>query len=337
MSNPRSFNPQTIAVRLVVALVLGIGATAVAITTGAASAPSRPPAAGPITPVTPCSALVGMDFGGGRDVRGQVTSAAVMNVPGGADNSTPFCDVKGLFAPHTNFEIQLPTATWHGQYVQEGCAIWCGSVQLSAYPDAGITCTAVDNGELVLASDDEGHTGSNVDASWAKDSPSQRVVFGLTSEHDLARTSETIITRYYGRPASYTYYDGCSTGGREALILAQRYPNDFDGIIAGAPAANLAPLALFNAWIVRSNTDPNGHQILSRREDPGAARRRCALLREQRRDHIGPTAMRLRPRLHPMRTRHGHHIVPDTIPNRNRPQSVPRPDRPERTQSLQRR
>jgi feruloyl esterase len=179
-----------------------------------------------------------------------------------------FCDVKGLLAPKTRFEIELPTATWHGQYVQEGCSALCGSVQLSSYPDAGITCPAVDNGELALATDDEGHAGSPTDGSWARDSLLLRVVFGLTSEHSLARMSKAIITAYYGRPASFTYYDGCSTGGREALILAQRYPGDFNGIIAGAPTGNLAPLALFNAWMVRSNTAPNGHQILTAEKIP---------------------------------------------------------------------
>ena len=93
-------------------------------------------------------------------------------------------------------------------------------------------------------------------------------MFGLTSEHSLAQMSRAVITAYYGQPASYTYYDGCSTGGREALMLAQRYPRDFNGIIAGAPASNLAPLALFNAWMVRSNTAPDGHQILTAEQIP---------------------------------------------------------------------
>jgi feruloyl esterase len=214
-------------------------------------------------PVRSCASLAQMNFTGVPDAPGKVTSAAVVTDPPPAPQ-VPFCDVRGVFAPQTQFEMKLPVATWHGQYVQEGCEALCGSLQqLSDYPGAGFTCTAAQNGELALATDDEGHTSSSLtDGSWAKDSRTLRVVFGLTSEHSLAQMARAVITAYYGRPASFRYYDGCSTGGREALMLAQRYPGDFNGIIAGAPAGNLAPLALLNAWLVTRNTGPGGHQIL---------------------------------------------------------------------------
>lgn len=77
----------------------------------------------------------------------------------------------------------------------------------------------------------QGHTGSDqTDGRWGKNDPRARVVFGITSEHSLARLATAVITRYYGRPPAYTYFDGCSTGGRQALILAQRYPTDFNGM-----------------------------------------------------------------------------------------------------------
>jgi pimeloyl-ACP methyl ester carboxylesterase len=226
---------------------------------------SGSPAAGPILPVTSCASLARMNFTGVPDAPGKVTSATVVTDPPPAPK-VPFCDVKGLFAPRTHFEMKLPVATWQGQYVQEGCEAYCGTLQqlLSDIPDAGITCTAADNGELALATDDEGHTSSSLtDGRWAKNSLALRVVFGLTSEHSLAQIARAVMTAYYGRPASFSYYDGCSTGGREALMLAQRYPGDFNGIIAGAPASNVAPLALLNAWLVTRNTGPGGHQILA--------------------------------------------------------------------------
>ena len=247
-------------VPLVAAMLLGVSGPASAGTADALPG-SRGPAAGPITPVTSCASLAHMNFTG---VPGKVTSAAVVTDPPPAPQ-VPFCDVKGVFAPQTQFEMKLPVATWHGQYVQEGCEALCGTLQQlsSDIPDAGITCPAADNGELALATDDEGHTSSSLtDGSWAKNSPALRVVFGLTSEHSLAQMARAVITAYYGRPASFRYYDGCSTGGREALMLAQRYPGDFNGIIAGAPASNTAPLALLNAWLVAANTGPGGHQIL---------------------------------------------------------------------------
>ena len=69
-----------------------------------------------------------------------------------------------------------------------------------------------------------------------------RVVFGYRSEHDLALTAKAIIAAYYGRGPAFSYFNGVSDGGREALALAQRYPRDFDGILAGAPANNWAAL-----------------------------------------------------------------------------------------------
>ena len=251
---------------LVAAVLLGASCPASAGIRGALAA-SRIAAAGPITPVRACSALPHMNFGGVPDAPGKVTSAVVVR---GTPPAKPvlFCDVNGIFAPKTHFEIKLPVATWHGQYLQEGCETLCGAIPALGLPVAGLTCTAFDNGQIALAADDEGHTGASTDGSWAKNSLALRVVFGLTSEHSLAHMSRAIITAYYGRPPAFTYYDGCSTGGREALTLAQRYPRDFNGIIAGAPAGNLAPLTLFSAWLVRSNTAPDGHQILTSEKIP---------------------------------------------------------------------
>jgi len=290
------------AVPVAAAVLLGaVGAASAG--TAAASAGYRGPATGPIMPVTTCASLAQMNFTGVPDAPGTVTSAALVTdtLPAGP---VSFCDVKGVFAPQTHFEIKLPVATWRGQYVQEGCEALCGSLkQLSDYPDAGLTCPAVGTGELALATDDEGHTSSSLtDGSWAKDSLALRAVFGLTSEHSLAHMAKAVITAYYGQPASFTYYDGCSTGGREALMLAQRYPRDFNGIIAGAPASNAAPLALLNAWLVAANTGPGGHQILTAGQIPAlhaAVIRACgnarAIIADPRHCGFNPATLRCPP------------------------------------------
>src|SRR5262252_3086224 len=252
------------AVPVAAAVLLGAVGAASAGTAGALPGYGSS-AAGPVMPVRSCASLAQMNFTGVPDAPGTVTSAAVVTDPLPA-GPVSFCDVMGVFAPQTHFEIKLPVATWRGQYVQEGCEALCGTLhELSSdIPDAGITCPAVQIGELALATDDEGHTSSSLtDGLWAKNSLALRVVFGLTSEHSLAQIARAVITAYYGQPASFSYYDGCSTGGREALMLAQRYPGDFSGIIAGAPTSNLAPLALLNAWLVTRNTGPGGHQILT--------------------------------------------------------------------------
>jgi pimeloyl-ACP methyl ester carboxylesterase len=173
-----------------------------------------------------------------------------------------YCEVKGVIQPQTHFTVELPTSDWTGEYVQQGCSGLCGSVPALELPLFGFTCTAALSGNLVLAADDSGHTGTGPgDGSWGGD-PQLRTVFGRTSEHSLNQVATAVMRAYYGHGPAYRFFDGCSTGGRQALNLAQRYPDDFDGILAGAPAIDLAKLGLYNAWLVTHNTDAHGGQIL---------------------------------------------------------------------------
>lgn len=189
-------------------------------------------------------------------------SAAPVTVGGIA-----YCDVRGYTAPQTQFEIKLPVATWQGRYVQDGCGGYCGDIPTEGanpVPQLAAGCAAVNNGELVIASDNEGHVGANrLDGLWGLGDPRLRTVFGYTSEHSLAEVAKAVIRGYYGRTAAYSYFDGCSDGGREALMEAQRYPGDFDGILAGAPALDATDFAgELSTWVYRSNTDGSGRQIL---------------------------------------------------------------------------
>jgi feruloyl esterase len=174
-----------------------------------------------------------------------------------------YCAVWGYIAPQTYFGIKLPVSGWLGDYVQEGCGGFCGATNLNDVPATSSGCPIVNNGQAAVATDDEGHlTGTVTDGLWGQNDLALRQVFGRTSEHGMAQVAKAILARYYGRGPVYSYFDGCSDGGREALMLAQRYPDDFNGIIAGSPAGNFAPLMLYQAWLVRSNTDAAGHQVL---------------------------------------------------------------------------
>ncbi len=181
-----------------------------------------------------------------------------------------YCQVQGVLKPATHFSIKLPRSGWTGQYVQQGCSGFCGSVPDLTFSTFGFQCVAAQNHQLVVAGDDTGHTGDRAGqepAIWGAD-PRARLEFGLLSEHRLKLASDAVITAYYGHGPSYRYFDGCSTGGRQALNLAQRFPADFDGILAGAPANNLAPLSLLNAWVATRNTDAAGKQILGPEKIP---------------------------------------------------------------------
>lgn len=250
-------------------LAVLLSGAALLLTTAAASAqPARDaaatlkpqPAASVIRPQMSCTALGGHDFTAVADAASRISSAADTSL-----NGTTYCAVKGYISPQTSFELLLPESTWHGDYVQEGCGGYCGAVNISAQPLVSTGCPQVAGNEFVLATDDQGHESpSGTDGTWAASDLALRIVFGYTSEHSLANLAKAAIRAYYGTGPADSYFDGCSDGGHEALDLAQRYPDDFNGIIAGAPANNWAPLlGLFESWLAVANTDSQGHQILT--------------------------------------------------------------------------
>jgi feruloyl esterase len=222
---------------------------------------------GATPPVMACAALTSLDLTP-LDVR--ITSAATAT-----RNGHPYCDIKGYISPVTQFEALLPQETWRGDYLQQGCGGLCGKADVSL-DDPSRTSgyqapyAPLSNGEMVVAADDQGHEApSNADALWARDDLRLRAVFGYSSEHQLATAMKAVIRAYYGRKPAFAYFSGVSDGGHEALVLAQRYPEDFDGIIAGAPANNWAPLAgQFGPWVAASNLSAEGKQILTAEKLP---------------------------------------------------------------------
>jgi feruloyl esterase len=188
-------------------------------------------------PVRACDSLASLDP---SRVDAQVETAA-----DSTQNGVLFCEVTGYTSPQTHFTVLLPQRTWEGDYLQQGCGGLCGHNDVSLTDPSRTSLhqgpfAPRTDGELVVAADDQGHEGPG--ALWAKEDPIVRVVFGYRSEHDLARAAKAIIGAYYGRTPAHSYFDGVSDGGHEALAVAQRYPRDFDGILAGAPANNWAAL-----------------------------------------------------------------------------------------------
>jgi Tannase and feruloyl esterase len=234
----------------------------------------RAAAGGVHQPVVSCASLGSVDL---SSVGAQMASAT-----NSTQNGVDFCEVTGYISPQTQFTVLLPESTWRGEYLQQGCGGYCGhndvSLQDPARTSGYQTFAPLADGEFVVAADDQGHEGPG--GLWGKEDPMLRVVFGYRSEDDLARTAKTIIRAYYGRGPAYSYFDGVSDGGHEALALAQRYPTDFDGILVGAPANNWAALnGMYQPWLVRANMDANGRQILDSSKLPAlhaAVMRACA-------------------------------------------------------------
>lgn len=151
------------------------------------------------------------------------------------------CRVQGTIETEINFELLLPD-DWNGRFLMGGGGGFVGSVQNQAR-----TLYAHGGGPLqrgyATAGTDTGHTGSGIDASWALDHPERQENFGHRAVHLTAVTSRSIIADYYAQPAEYSYFVGCSRGGGQAMMESQRYPDDFDGIVAAAPAYDWTGIA----------------------------------------------------------------------------------------------
>ena len=156
------------------------------------------------------------------------TIAAAVMVP--AEGKTPeYCRVDGHVATPgntVNFRLGLPAA-WNGKFLFEGVGGFGGSIaQLTNGLEKG----------YASASTDTGHQGGATDASWALNNPAKRIDFAYRGTHVTAAAARALSQAYYGSAPRRAYFNGCSNGGRQALMEAQRYPEDFDGIIAGDPS-----------------------------------------------------------------------------------------------------
>ena len=154
-------------------------------------------------------------------------------VPGAAGQPA-HCRVAGTIEAEINFEVLLPDE-WNGRFLMGGGGGFVGSVQNQArtlYAHGG---SPLQRG-YATAGTDTGHTGSGIEAGWALDHPRRQENFGHRAVHLTAEAAKSIIGHYYERPADYSYFVGCSRGGGQAMMESQRYPDDFDGIVAAAPA-----------------------------------------------------------------------------------------------------
>jgi hypothetical protein len=152
-----------------------------------------------------------------------------------AAGETPsYCRVAGVLKPTADsdirFEIWMP-AKWNGKFEGIGNGGFAGSISTPAL--AG----AVRRG-YATASTDTGHEAGGTDASWALGHPEKAVDFGYRAIHETAVAAKAAVAAFYGSGPKKSYFDSCSNGGRQALMEAQRYPEDYDGIVAGAPANN---------------------------------------------------------------------------------------------------
>ncbi|MBK5928421.1 tannase/feruloyl esterase family alpha/beta hydrolase [Rhodobaculum claviforme] len=184
-------------------------------------------------------------------------------VPVAATGDLPaFCAVRGQIRPAISFEIRLPE-DWNGGLYMAGCGGFCGQL----LSDAPGFVNAMNHGlrrGYAAATMDGGHWGSSsIDARWAHHDRLAEVDWGDRAVRETARLARTVTETFYGDAPSPRIFAGCSTGGRQAQMLALRDPDLFDGILNGAPAMNYTDLVgSWMASVVQANTGPDGGRII---------------------------------------------------------------------------
>jgi Tannase and feruloyl esterase len=160
-----------------------------------------------------------------------------------------FCRVAGTIRPTADsdiqFEVWMPATGWNGKFEGVGNGGFAGSISYQGL------ALAVGRG-YATASTDTGHQGSGTSAAWAQGHPEKIVDFGYRAIHETAANAKSIIRAFYGGAPKHSYFSSCSNGGRQALMEAQRYPADYDGIIAGAPANYWTHLLVGAGWDVKA-------------------------------------------------------------------------------------
>ena len=182
-----------------------------------------------------CESLAGLKLAYTTITVAQSVTVGSLTTPYGdlVDHLPAFCRVAGVIMPssdsHIRFEVWLPTSQWNDRFLGVGNGGFAGTIDYRGLAEN------LGRGYATAATD-TGHEAGGGDASWAFGHPEKVIDFGYRAVHLTAATAKSILPAFYGRPAQHAYFDSCSDGGREALMEAQRFPEDYDGILAGAPA-----------------------------------------------------------------------------------------------------
>jgi Tannase and feruloyl esterase len=238
---------------VLVLITSSVAALALAAGVPAAAASAGTHINGARVPVEPCAALTGLSLPG---LPGSDTATVSANEVAGsgcqvAIEITDTSDRRGGQPGSIGIDLTLPDS-WNGSYMAEGGGVYCGPASFVTL--AGDKWLAAG---YAISQDDCGHTGfpNALVSPWVTNPNPPPALnwnriddFGYLAHHLMAAESKVVIGNYYGAGAHYSFWNGCSTGGRQGLSEAQRYPRDFNGILAGAPALNWDQFMVAQMW-----------------------------------------------------------------------------------------
>ena len=204
-----------------------------------------------------CAQLSSLDLPHTKITLAESVAAGAFNPPGGTGGAAPgappvsyahlppFCRVAGTIRPTPDsdirFEVWMPASDWNGKFVGVGNGVWAGSITYSSMREP------LSMGYATAATDD-GHQGNPLDAGFAAGHPEKLTDFGYRAPHEMTVAAKAVIAAFYGKSAHRALFVSCSTGGRQGLMEAHRYPDDYNGISSMAPANPMVPLMVSSLW-----------------------------------------------------------------------------------------
>jgi len=199
-----------------------------------------PATAAQTDPAAACASLADQRLSSTTITAAQAITSGSFTPPGSTNaitNLPPFCRVAGLIKPtnesQVRFEVWLPLRNWNGRFAGVGNGGWAGNISFGALAEQirrGYASASTNTGHEATA-------GVNA-ARFAFEHPEQLIDFAYRAHHETTLKGKALVRAFYGKAAERSYWIGCSSGGYEGLMEAQRFPADYDGIIAGAPANN---------------------------------------------------------------------------------------------------
>ena len=217
--------------------VLGSGSVYAQSTVERSSSP-----AGAATSGRSCESLASLALPHAKITSAELVAAGAFKAPNAGRGAAAyaqlpaFCRVAATLTPahdsDIKMEIWLPAENWNGKFLAVGNGGWAGTISLDA------VATGLRRG-YAAASNDTGHSDAGAEFALSQD---KLIDFAYRAMHVMTVQSKTIVGAFYNRPPRLSYYQGCSTGGRQGMMEAQRYPDDFDAIVAGAPVYNMVHL-----------------------------------------------------------------------------------------------
>lgn len=220
-----------------------------------------------------CESLTSLALADGKITSASLVEAGQFTPPmgggpmmGGPDalavfkNAPSFCRVTATLTPTSDSDIKvevwMPSENWNGRLVGIGNGVWAGTIGYSAMAEP------LSRGYATVATD-TGHVGSGMDAKWAVGHKEKLIDFGHRAVHEMMVKAKTILKAYYGKKEDLSLWVSCSTGGRQGLMAAYRYPKDFDGISSMAPANPMVGLMIGSLWTGYSAMKDDAHRLPS--------------------------------------------------------------------------